>query len=207
MRNLLLCMALAFLSASCVHERQPEIYYFCEATLTNEYGAFRANPNEVEWQYDLGDGARAILNLPHAWQSAASFRAQGFNTQVDAPGMVISFDRRFNRNDWMQQPPSLIVAAQLSVGDRVQTQWVSNLHMTVFRYSAWNDLLTAEGDMSVTLYEPESRAVLQRATIPRGALESVEATLQRLSTEMVEMEREPQRRCTPLELEEDIIVT
>jgi hypothetical protein len=206
MQNRIWLFVLVLLSASCVHQHDRNTSYFCEATLSNENGQFKANRNEVEWRHDLGRGAWITVGLSHAWQSAESFRADGFDHALDSPAMVIGFDPRLNHNDWMQEPPRLSVAGQISVGPRAETRWVSNLNMIVFMYSSWSGLFDENGDMDVTMYEAESRAVLQRATIPRRALESVEPTLQRLSAEAAEMERDPQNRCRVLE-EEEVTLT
>src|SRR5262245_51164503 len=125
MKTCLWVTAFALLATGCAHERRPHISYFCQALLTNENGEFRANPNEVEWKYDLGDGAWAFLGLPHAWQSADSFRAHGFDDTREFPALVIRFDHRFGRNAWMRQPPDLRVAGQIGVGARSQSMWVS----------------------------------------------------------------------------------
>jgi hypothetical protein len=202
--RMIVVAVLALLSASCAHER-PRVGYFCQATLTNDNGEFRADANEARWTYDLGEGVQASLSLNHAWQSRDDFRANGWGRIQDSPGLVITFDRRFARNDWMQEPPRLNAFGEIRVGAQRQREWVSRLHMAGFGYSEWRALLDQAGDLEVTLFETPD-TVLQRGVIPRSALESVEPTLQRLSAEAIEMERDPPARCTPYE-EEEIIVT
>ena len=198
-------VALALLCAACVHEHAPRIGYFCQATLTNENGAFHANADEVRWTYDLGDGMQAALNQPHAWQSRDDFRANGWGHVQHPPSLVISFDRRFARNEWMQNPPRLSAFGEIRIGAQREREWVSSVHAVVFSYSEWRTLLEHEGDLEVTLFETPD-IVLQRGVLPRSALDSLVPTLQRLSAEVIEMERDPPANCTPYE-EEEIIVT
>jgi hypothetical protein len=197
--------ALALLSSGCVHDRAPRIGYFCAATLTNEHGEFHADANRVTWTYDLGDGMQASLVLPHAWQSRDDFRANGWGRVLDSPGLGIIFDQRFARNDWMQTPPRLSSFGEIRVGAQRQRKWVGGSQIVVFMYSEWHTLLDSEGDLELTLFETPD-TVLQRGVIPRSALESLVPTLQRLSAEASELERDPPANCTPYE-EEEIIVT
>ena len=194
---------LALMCAACVH--QPRVSYFCQATLTNVNGVFLANANEVRWTYDLGDGMQAALNQPHAWQSQDDFRANGWDHVQHPPSLVISFDRRFARNEWMQDPPRLSAFAEIRAGAQRQREWVSSVHSVVFSYSEWHALLAQEGDVEVTLFETPD-TVLQRGVLPRSALESLVPTLQRLSAEAIELERDAPANCTAYE-EEEIIVT
>jgi hypothetical protein len=200
-----LVAVLALLSAACVHHDASRIGYFCQATLTNENGAFQADAHEARWTYDLGDGMQASLGLPHAWQSREDFRANGWGHVQDSPGLVITFDRRFARNEWMQTPARLSAFGEIRVGAQRQREWVSSTQAVVFMYSEWHTLLGQEGDLEVTLFETPD-TVLQRGIIPRSALESLVPTLQRLSAEAIELERDPPANCTPYE-EEEIIVT
>ena len=196
---------LALLCAACVHEHAPRIGYFCQATLTNENGAFHANADEVRWTYDLGDGMQAALNQPHAWQSRDDFRANGWGRVLDSPGLGIIFDQRFARNEWMQTPPRLSSFGEMRVGAVRQRKWVGGSQIVVFMYSEWRTLLEKEGDLEITLFETPD-TVLQRGVIPRTTLESLVPTLQRLSAEAIELERDPPALCTPFE-EEEIVVT
>jgi hypothetical protein len=183
---------------------EPRIGYACHAEVSNEFGEFSADTNQVRWSYDLGDGMQASLIQPHAWQSVDDFRAHGFHGGGATPSLVIRFDRRFARNEWMQEPPRLRAAGEIRVGDQSRREWVSNLDMAVF--SGWAALLAQEHDMEVVLIDTSDGSVLQRGVISRGALQSIEPTLQRLSAMVTEMERDPPARCTPFE-EEEVIVT
>ena len=203
--RLSLVAVLALLCAACVHHNAPRMGYFCQATLTNENGSFQADANHVRWTYDLGDGMQASLELPHAWQSRDDFRANGWGRVLNSPGLGLIFDRRFARNDWMQEPPRLTSFGEIRVGAQTQRIWVGGSQIVVFMYSEWRTLLGQEGDLEVTLFETPD-TVLQRGVIPRSVLNSIEPTLQRLSAEAIELERDPPALCTPFE-EEEIIVT
>jgi hypothetical protein len=194
---------LALLSTGCAHE--PKVNYVCQATLTNENGEFQASADSVQWRYAVADGMWAHLIQSHAWQSADSFRTHGFAEASTFPALVIRFDHRFSRNSWISEPPILSAAGEIRIGDRSQRQWVSNLDSAV--YSEWRELLAADGDMEVMLFEASDRAVLQRGSIPRRALESIEPTLQRLSFQVAEMELDPSSRCTVIEEEKGIVIT
>jgi len=200
--------ALALLSASCVTERAPRIAYVCEARLTNEHGAFVVGPAGWRWTYDLGDGVSASIGQSEAWQSYDSILVDGFvqTERLDTPGIVITFDRRFDRNDWRTQPPTLNVAGEIRVGAQARRDWVSSGMAIVFMYSEWRGLLSDDGDMEVLLFESPSRTRLQGGTIPRATLLSVEPTLQTLIRQLREMQTNPVANCDAHE-EEEIILT
>jgi hypothetical protein len=200
--------ALAVLAASCATARAPRIAYACEARLTNEHGAFVVGPSGWRWTYGLGDGASASIGQSEAWQSYESILADGFvqTERLDTPGIVITFDRRFDRNDWREQPPALSVAGEIRVGAQAKRDWVSNTRAIVFNYSEWHGLLSEPGDMEVLLFESPSRTHLQRGILPRAALLSVEPTLQSLIRQLREMQTNPVANCEAYE-EEEIILT
>ena len=199
---------LAVLAASCATARAPRIAYACEARLTNEHGAFVVGPSGWRWTYDLGDGVNASIGQSEAWQSYDSILADGFvqTERLDAPGIVITFDRRFNRNDWRAQPPALSVAGEIRVGAQAKRDWLSSGMAIVFMYSEWHGLLSEDGDMDVLLFESPSRTRLQSGTIPRATLLGVEPTLQSLIRQLREMQTNPVANCEAYE-EEEIIVT
>jgi hypothetical protein len=204
LRPVLLSVLALLTTAGCIHASPPRIAYSCSATLTTENGEFYAGEEAVGWIYRFGDGIQANIHLPHAWQSREDFRAYGWGRTLDAPGLVIVFTRGGARNVWTN-PTQLTVFGEIRVDAQTQRQWVSETQAVTFAYSQWNSLLTAQGDLEVTLFGAAD-TVLQRAVIPRSTLDSIIPTLQRLTDEVTEMERDPPARCEAYD-DAEIVVT